>query len=228
MRISCFQKTTAAICLTMSFSTIGCATSSFLKSPAAILKAPMELISQRDYSQSISKILCLWEAAEGQDVDGTPSRGFAGQILFFEHGRPSPVKVKGEVVISLYKDYDVNADEHHLISTFKFDAKAWSVHLAEGSLGESYNVFVPFSENHNDRVTCALRAEVTLENGGKISSPYSEVILGGKQRSVSAAQHKAFIKNRQTGGSKPQPAVKPPVQSAREALNTMTIQLPRN
>lgn len=226
MKTSRFHTVALATCCALAFSTIGCSTSSFLKSSGAMIKAPMELISGNSHSQSISKVLCLWEAAEGQSVGGSPSRGFAGQILFFEHGKPSPVKVNGDVVIYQYKDFDPDAEEHQLVHTFRFDAKSWKVHLADGALGESYNVFLPLSEKKKEQVTCALRVELTLDSGRKVSSPFTEVTLGGKKIKVTDSERQSFIRNRQIGG-KIEAAVPVEKQTAQQALNTMTIELPK-
>lgn len=172
-------------------------------------------------------MLCLWEAAEGQGLDEKPSRGFAGQVMFFEHGNPTPVQIAGDVVIYQYKNYDPDAEEHTLLHTFRFDSGAWQAHRARGTLGDSYNVFLPFADKHKERVTCALRVELTLENGRKISSPYTEVTLAGKKINISDAQRQSFIKNRHIGG-KSESAVPAPKQTAQQALNTLTIELPKD
>lgn len=216
-----------AICALAILTMAGCSTSSFVKTSGAFLKAPMSLVSGKSHSQSVAKVLCLWEAAEGQGLDEKPSRGFAGQVLFFEHGNPSPVKVVGDVVIYQYKDYDPDAEEHTLLHTFRFDSGAWQAHRAKGTLGDSYNVFLPFAERHKDRVTCALRVELTTESGRKVSSPYTEVTLAGKKVSVSDAQRQSLIRNRQIGG-KIEPVTPAPEQTAEEALDTLTIELPKD
>lgn len=227
MTTSGITKLPVAICLLTLAATAGCSTSSFMKTSGAILKAPINMVSGDSHPQSIGKILCLWEPAEGQGLDEKPSRGFAGQVMFFEHGNPTPVKVVGDVTIYQYKDYDPDAEEHTLLHTFRFDSGAWQVHRTKGTLGDSYNVFLPFAQKHKDRTTCALRVELTLKNGRKISSPYTEVVLAGKQINVTAAERRNFIKNRQIGG-KIEPAVAPKKQTAQEALNTMTISMPKN
>lgn len=226
MTTSHHSKSVITVCLVALMVTTGCSTSSFMKTSGAILKAPMNMMAGTSNSQSIGKILCLWEAAEGQGLDEKPSRGFAGQVMFFEHGNPTPVKVAGQIAIYQYKDYDPDAEEHTLLHTFKFDSEAWQVHRANGTLGDSYNVFLPYVEKHKERTTCALRVELTLENGQKISSPYTEVTLAGKQTSITPAQRRDFIKNRRIGG-KIEPAAAPKRQTAQEALNTMTISMPK-
>lgn len=219
-------KVTIPTCLLAMAVVSGCSTSSFMKTSGAILKAPINLVSGNSQPQPVGKILCLWEAAEGQGLDEKPSRGFAGQVMFFEHGNPTPVQITGEVVVYQYKDYDEDAEEHTLLHTFRFESNAWQAHRAKGTLGDSYNVFLPYVEKHKDRTTCALRVELTLENGQKISSPYTEVTLAGKQMKITAAERRNFIKNRQIGG-KIEPATAPAKQTAQEALNTMTISMPK-
>lgn len=221
------QKSLVALCAASILTVSGCASSSFLKTSSALLKAPVNFVSGKSQPKSVAKILCLWEAAEGQGLDEKPSRGFAGQVMFFEHGNPTPTQVVGDVVIYQYKDYDPDAEEHTLLHTFRFDSGAWKAHRTKGTLGDSYNVFLPFTEKHKDRVTCALRVEITLENGRKISSPYTEVNLAGKKVRITDAQRNSFIRNRQIGG-KPVTTAPAPKQSADEALDTLTIQLPQD
>jgi hypothetical protein len=57
-----------------------------------------------DPRQPVSEIICLWQPAEGQDMDGLPCRGFAGQLLFFAVGNEAPAEVGGEVMIYIFDD----------------------------------------------------------------------------------------------------------------------------
>ncbi|MEP3481370.1 MAG: hypothetical protein ABJZ55_19165 [Fuerstiella sp.] len=227
MSRNCVQKTLVALFAASTLIVSGCSSSSFLKTSSALLKAPVDFVSGKSRQKSVAKILCLWEAAEGQGLDEKPSRGFAGQVMFFEYGNPTPVQIAGDVVIYQYKDYDPEAEEHTLLHTFRFDAGAWQAHRTQGTLGDSYNVFLPFTEKHKDRVTCALRVEMTLENGSKISSPYTEVNLAGKKVRISDAQRNAFIRNRQIGGKSVTTAPTPKL-SAQQSLDTLTIELPKD
>ena len=227
MSRNCVQKTLVVLFAVSTLTISGCSSSSFLKTSSALLKAPVDFVSGKSQPRPVGKILCLWEAAEGQGLDEKPSRGFAGQVMFFEHGNPTPVQVAGDIVIYQYKDYDPDAEEHTLLHTFRFDSGAWQVHRTKGTLGDSYNVFLPFTEKHKDRVTCALRVEVTLENGRKVSSPYTEVNLAGKKVRITDAQRNSFIRNRQIGG-KAVTTAPAPKQSAQQALDTLTIELPKD
>ena len=227
MSNNCLPKTLVMSCALLAFTLVGCSSTSLVRTSSALLKAPVEFVSGRSQPKPLSKILCLWEAAEGQGLDEKPSRGFAGQVMFFEHGNPTPVQVAGEVVIYQYKDYDPDAEEHTLLHTCRFDSGAWKAHRTEGTLGDTYNVFLPFTEKHKDRIVCALRVEITLANGHKISSPYTEVTLAGKKVRITDEQRKAFVRNRQIGGTA-EAATPAPQQTAAQSLDTLTIQLPKD
>ena len=227
MSRNCVQKILVVLLAVSTLTVSGCSSGSLLKTSSALLKAPVDFVSGKSRQKSVAKILCLWEAAEGQGLDEKPSRGFAGQIMFFEYGNPTPVEIACDIVIYQYKDYDPDAEEHTLLHTFRFDSGAWQAHRAKGTLGDSYNVFLPFAEKHKDRVTCALRVEATLEDGRKISSPYTEVNLAGKKVSITDARRSSLIRNRQVG-SKAVITAPEPRQSTQPSLDTLTIELPKD
>ncbi|MCP4510530.1 MAG: hypothetical protein GY826_29490 [Fuerstiella sp.] len=167
-----------AIVAAITASATGC--SSFLHTSAAIIKSPVSFVSAIRAEKRIVKILCLWEPAEGQGLDGRPSRGFAGQILMFAHGSPSPISVHGKISIYEYVNFDPDDVDPQPIHKFTFDDGGWNAHRTESTLGESYNVFLPYVVKNNGHATCALRVEYTSEEGRVISSPYTEVTLTAK------------------------------------------------
>ncbi|MCA9048241.1 MAG: hypothetical protein KDA89_05905 [Planctomycetaceae bacterium] len=160
-----------------------------------MLKSPSAIISAVRGPKPVMKILSLWEPSEGQGMDGMPSRGFAGQILFFTHGSATPIPVHGVVKIHQYANYDPDQPDPTPVHTFTFDDGAWNAHAADGTLGHSYNVFLPFQEEKPAHVVCALRVEITAPDGRMISSPFTEVTLPGRAGK--------FPGNRITNVSKP-------------------------
>jgi hypothetical protein len=159
-------------------SATGC--SSLLHTSAAIIKSPVAFVSAIRAEKRIVKILCLWEPAEGQGLDGKPSRGFAGQILLFPHGSPSPISVHGKIHIYEYVHFDPDDEDPQPIHKFTFDDGGWNAHRTESTLGESYNVFLPYVPKDKGRASCALRVEYISPDGRVISSPYTEVQLAAK------------------------------------------------
>jgi len=127
----------------------------------------------------VTRVVAIWEAAEGQGLDGKPTRGFAGQILFFTHGKASPVGVDGDVTIDLFDgpaDLDDSADPIH---RFDFVGDAWTIHLTESVLGPSYNVFIPYTRKHSWRTHCGLRVKLNSSFGGTAYSEMVHVTLPG-------------------------------------------------
>ncbi|MEZ6124079.1 MAG: hypothetical protein R3C49_13015 [Planctomycetaceae bacterium] len=207
----------------------GCSSSTFLRTSSAVVTAPARMIESAIPAKPVGKILCLWEPAEGQGVDELPARGFAGQILFFAHGSPSPMKVKGEVAIYEYVDYDENDDAPTPIHVFRFDSGAWNAHRSEGTLGHSYNVFLPYVLKDRQHSVCALRVEITTEDGRKVSSPYTSVTLAAKtsHRAASGIQREVVTRSTTPVGTTSQ-QVSAAAASAPEksTLDTVTIPLP--
>lgn len=159
-------------------SATGCST--FLHTSTAIIKSPVAFVTSIGVEKRIVKILCLWEPAEGQGLDGKPSRGFAGQILMFAHGSPSPIPVHGTISIYEYVNFHPDEVDPQPIHKFTFDDGGWNAHRTESTLGESYNVFLPYVVKNNGHATCALRVEYTSPEGRVMSSPYTEVTLTAK------------------------------------------------
>lgn len=214
----------------------GCS-SSLVQSSKSVLKSPMSLVSSRA-SKPVAKILCLWEAAEGQGLDEKPARGFAGQIMFFTYGDPSPIKVDGTVRIYEYADYGESVDDPEPIHEFVFESTAWNMHRAEGTLGHSYNVFLPYVRKGSERVNCALRVEFEDRNGKKTSAPFTEISLSGKGGGSGRTPGRNFVTNSRNtpkvhdqrakttpvGSEKPKVSV---AEQASEQLDTLTISLPK-
>jgi len=176
--ISCNTVAMLTLFVVITASATGC--SSFLHTSTAIIKSPVAFVTSMGAEKRIVKILCLWEPAEGQGLDGKPSRGFAGQILMFAHGSPSPIPVHGKVHIYEYVNFHPDEVDPQPIHKFTFDDGGWNAHRTESTLGESYNVFLPYVVKHNGHATCALRVEYTSPEGRVISSPYTEVTLTAK------------------------------------------------
>ena len=71
---------------------------------------PLLSFDQRDRLPKATKsnpaleVICLWEPAEGLGLDDMPTRGFAGQLLFFGGKNAEPLRVDGEVKVYVFDD----------------------------------------------------------------------------------------------------------------------------
>jgi len=213
--------------------TTGCS-STFVQSSTSAIVHPVRTFSALTRPKPVSRILCLWEAAEGQGIDGQPSRGFAGQILFFTHGEESPIQVGGEVQIYEYADFDVNEDDPEPLHRFRFENGAWDRHMTDGTLGISYNVFIPYTRKSKLHDVCALRVVYRSEDGREVSSPFTEVTLASR---TSGAPQKAMSRNIVTNSNNRDRLKQVSNQIAEnrgrtdkpadDPLNSMTIKLPK-
>ena len=130
----------------------------------------------------VHEIVCLWEAAEGTRPDGTPARGFAGQVMFFTRGNEMPVKVGGAVTVYEFDDMGTPEEQARPLHVFRFDSTAWNVHLAEGPLGLSYNVFIPYMRKHACEANCSVRIRYDPVEGPAAYSSLASVFLPGIPR----------------------------------------------
>ncbi|HUG89967.1 MAG TPA: hypothetical protein VML55_03980 [Planctomycetaceae bacterium] len=139
----------------------------------------------------VHRIVCMWEPSEGRGPDGLPARGFAGQVLFFTRTSSTPVKVEGDVSVYVFDDQGPPAEQARPIHQFNFqhtpEGDAWNRHLTIGTLGPSYNVFIPYTRRGRHQARCMVQVRfappdgggMPLENGKAIFSDMTMVVLPG-------------------------------------------------
>ena len=227
------KKMIALALVTVIAGTTGCS-STFVQSSKSAIVHPIRTFSALTRPKPVSRILCLWEPSEGMGVDGNPARGFAGQVMFFTYGEESPIRVDGEVQIYEYADYDPDADDPQPLHRFRFDGEAWNRHSTDGTLGLTYNVFIPYAKKSKRHDVCALRVVYVSEDGREVSSPFTEVTLASR---TSGAPQTAMTRNvvshstnrdslKQIGNRMADSRAESGRDKA-DPLNSMTIQLPK-
>jgi hypothetical protein len=127
----------------------------------------------------VARILCFWEPSEGLGVDGRPTRGFAGQLLFMTNGGAMPAEVNGDVRIYVFDDQGTYEEQARPIHQFDFKSAAWSQHLGETTLGPAYQVFIPYTRKGPHQARCALRVRLQPGDGPVVFSEMVKVILPG-------------------------------------------------
>lgn len=209
------------------FASAGCTQSSMLRNPVQVIS---DLRGEPSEAQP-ARVLCLWETAEGQGLDGQNARGFAGQVLFFGSGNAAPIPVTGAVRIHQYDDYDP-ADEHpEPIHVFVFDSAAWNAHRTEGTLGVGYNVFVPYVPKHSDMAYCGLKVEVVTEDGRSVSSPVTEINLAARpsrRRTSPTAVRRNIARKLQSSPVQHVHEGQPSRRVEGRQLDSLTIRLPQS
>lgn len=222
-----------ALCLTVVSSGLllcaGCSSSgSVFRDPSRLVHDPGQLIGRPRFEKSVVRIVTLWEASTGKDPSDIPSRGFAGQILFFGPRSESGVRVCGKVVIYEYDNYDSESGEiPDPLHSFTFEPDAWDIHRTEGTLGHSYSCFIPYMNQHRDQAKCGLKVEFIGEDGRKVSSEIVEILLPSRSSAAHSAT-RGFIRESQLGGSpvfKRADEIPVPRQ---EKLDTLSIPFPKH
>lgn len=131
----------------------------------------------------VGEIICLWEPAEGLGLDGLPTRGFAGQILFFSPGRPQPLKVNGDVRIYVFDDHGTQEEQSRPIHYFDFTGDAWNAFLRDTNIGGAYQMFVPYTRKTALQSNCSIRVRYTPADGGApVYSKMASLSLPGRAR----------------------------------------------
>ena len=154
----------------MMVSSIGCTTLNLSKIDLRSRKATVR--------HPAIHIVCIWEPAEGRDPKGIPCQGFAGQILFLNSSQ-LPVSVEGEVKVYEFDNHGTADEQAKPLHVFNFDSQSWNRHYVYGTLGPSYNVFVPYMRRGIGDATCALRVSLAPDKGPAIFSDMTSIELLG-------------------------------------------------
>lgn len=161
-----------------------------LSTGCATLQFPWEDdVARATIRNPVVQVLCLWEPAEGRDPDGHTCRGFAGQIIFLGNKGGTPVAVDGKVRVKTYDQISGPAESSKPLHQFDFDARSWDMHLHVGTLGATYNVFIPYMRKGNHEAHCELQVEFTPTTGMPVMSATMPLLLKSKmtQKEISAA-----------------------------------------
>ncbi|MFV0445803.1 MAG: hypothetical protein ACK5Q5_19675 [Planctomycetaceae bacterium] len=131
----------------------------------------------------VAEVVCLWEPAEGNDPNGLPCRGFAGQVLFFTPGSPQAAKVEGDICIYVFDDHGSESERSKPLQQFTFDAGSWNALMRPSDLGASYQLFVPYTRPGQWQADCSLSVRYTPAGGGSpVYSKMGPVSLPGRTR----------------------------------------------
>lgn len=136
-----------------------------------------------DDRNPVRKIVCIWEPVQGQGLDGLPTRGFAGNIMFFTNTSPKPATSEGDVRVYLFHDRGTPEDQARPLHQFDFKGKAWATHLNDSVPGPSYRIFIPYVDKQPYQVNCGLRVRLTPPGGQPVYSEMVHVRLPGPAQS---------------------------------------------
>ena len=133
----------------------------------------------------VSEIMALWQPGEGKDPDGLPARGFAGQVFFFANGSKAPVLADGDVTFYVFDDQGTPDEQARPIHQFHFAADAWQTHHVKSGLGDSYQIFLPYTRAGRHHAVCSIRVKMQTEDGRSTLSEAANVVLSGERSETS-------------------------------------------
>lgn len=131
--------------------------------------------------RNVREIVCLWEPAEGIGLDGLPTRGFAGQLLFFEPGSDAPVLVEGDVMIYVFDDQGTPEEQSRPLHQFEFPSPVWQTFARDTNLGPAYQIFIPYSRKGGHYADCAIRVRLTGPEQLPVWSKLTNLPLAGRK-----------------------------------------------
>jgi hypothetical protein len=156
----------------------GCATPSLFK------------MSKDDYPKAgpknpVVRIVGMWQPSMGVGLKDKTCRGFSGQVFFFTQDSEIPAKVDGDVKFYVFDDQGTPDEQVKPVYEGNFEPDAWNRFLGKGSLGASYQIFVPYTRPGNHNANCTLRIRYTPRGGGApVYSDMVEICLEGKKKSA--------------------------------------------
>jgi hypothetical protein len=156
--------------------TTGCAE---FRAPTTWFDKPLPTETVRN---PVQRLVTVWQATEGPGLEGLPGRGFAGQILFFPHYGETPVKIEGDVRIYVFDDNGSIEDQAKPLHQFDFPDGSLNEQLVPGSLGPTYQVFIPYTRKGPQEAKCSLRMRYIPKVGNTVYSEVVQVTLPGSQR----------------------------------------------
>ena len=134
------------------------------------------------------RIMGLWQPGEGDGLDGTNGRGFAGQIYFFTAKSSTPVAVDGDVRVYVFDDLGSTEEQKKPIHQFDFKDGAWQAYQSESAIGPCYNIYVPYTRKGRLEAECHLRLRLTRPDGSQLFGEMNEVQLDGIARENSVVK----------------------------------------
>ena len=103
--------------------------SSALPSSVTSLFGADKKVDWADKDNPVVRCVCLWQPADGT-WEGSPTRGFGGQVFFLDRKTARPVAVKGDVRIHVFDDFGPRETHGKAVHTFDFTKGAWNAFLA--------------------------------------------------------------------------------------------------
>ena len=147
-----------------------------------------------DKDHPVIEAICLWQAGEGQGLDELPTRGFAGQILFFAQGRTEPVLVDGDVTIYVFDDIGGLEEQSKPFHEFKFDSANWQRYRVETHLGVGHQIFIPYTRPGAHHAKCSIKLKYTPKEGRTVYSRMAQVVLPGTKTNTPVATQAPELK----------------------------------
>ena len=167
------------------------------------------------------EVVSLWEPGEGRGLDNLPTRGFAGQLLFFTYKDPTPALVDGQVTVYVFDDRGTEADQSKPLWQRTFAPQEWNTFALQTNLGTAYQIFIPYTRKGIDEAHCSLRIKLEPTDGGSpVYSKMANVVLSGSNHDAPELE----ISHRRI---EPQPLdADPSAEPALRPLRSSTVSMP--
>jgi hypothetical protein len=141
--------------------------------PEAIVETP---------AATAVRCLCLWQEGEADDHEGRQSRGFAGQVYFFDASDASPIVVRGDLRVFVFDDVGTEEEQARPIEEFDLVSNSLQGFLTTSQIGPAYQIYVPYPRVGRHEANCSLRLRLTQPDGSRVFSEMVQIHLAGTKR----------------------------------------------
>ncbi len=126
-----------------------------------------------------TQIVAMWRPSRGTH-EGRPTRGFAGNIMFFTSRDTMPALVNGTVRVYVFDDQGTIEEQGKPIQQYDFPADAWNSYAELSKIGPSYSVFIPYPRPGKHEANCTVSLRLVPADGGPaLFSEEAHITLDG-------------------------------------------------
>ena len=134
------------------------------------------------------RILVIWADTVLHQPGKPGIRGFGGRLYFYRDGETDPVTVDGSVTVYVFDGEALDPNRAAPLKKYVVTADQFAGHHSKTSLGDSYNIWVPWDRVGGPNRVFSLVVRFDGREGGTVLGQPSTKLLPG----VAASDHAPF------------------------------------
>jgi hypothetical protein len=127
------------------------------------------------------KIVAIWVDTVLNRTGEPPVRGFGGRLMFYEAGKPDPVKIDGKLVVYAFDETGRDASSARPDRKYIFTPEQVQVRYSKSKIGHSYSVWIPWDQVGGVQKEISLIARFEPKGAPAVVGEQSRLLLPGIQ-----------------------------------------------